>query len=176
MVSNTDPYNYSPERVHLQGKDRLFFPKKSLFDTHLYTVQGDELIGEMLNEMIYHPTSETVAREFREKISEMEQIKTIQMLAPTPHSTYFKTSKGTKVYLETTPDLGMYSGSFIHTETTSYTATKEHLMTFRSIEHGSFLGKDAPEEWLTAPLGATLVEILGTLGYDVNKNPKRERS
>ncbi|KAJ9059538.1 hypothetical protein DSO57_1001080 [Entomophthora muscae] len=149
------PFKYIPE---------------SLFDTHLYT--NETSLHAKLQELHSPPSSNQLNT--NDICSHTTVSELIRLLA-TPNSIYFKTTKGSHVYVETGPNVG--GGRASHIDTKKYHMTQDSLMIPYATMHGHTLKNfTRPEDWSTAPLGKLTLEVFETLGYTVNLNPDPNRS
>ncbi|KAI0243994.1 hypothetical protein L0F63_004271, partial [Massospora cicadina] len=167
---------------------------KTLFDTYLYTdlnkkhgFDGSPRIDEIIRPMDFNADLQ-YEPESLDKIPRMQQINQLSKLSSTQNSTFFflvldgqnstffKTWKGTKVYVETNlppPSLSLLS----HVDKLTYMFSKDYIMVHASIPYGYFLRDNSlDDDWVTAPIGEHTLEMLETLGYERNPNPMQERS
>ncbi|KAJ9076557.1 hypothetical protein DSO57_1024975 [Entomophthora muscae] len=145
--------------------------KESLFDAHLYT--KEESLHEMFEKL--HST-----RRYRQPLEMQfvcshETVHALKRLLATPDSIYFKTTKGSRVFVETNENVEVSRVS--HTNWGKYYTTLDFLMVPFAFLHGHVLKEfTRPEDWRTAPFGKLTLEVFETLGYTVNLNPDPNRS
>ncbi|KAJ9052721.1 hypothetical protein DSO57_1031471 [Entomophthora muscae] len=87
------------------------------------------------------------------------------------NSLYFQTKYGTKINLAT----GSEDDSPSHYDL-SYENTTDYLMVAGPYPHGYFLKFQNVTSWKTSPIGLKTIEVLETLGYELNPNPSRAKS
>ncbi|KAJ9068699.1 hypothetical protein DSO57_1026041 [Entomophthora muscae] len=153
------------------GKYILSYVPESLFDTHLYT--GDKPLHNMFQKL--HSTRSYNQPFNKETVCNNETALELKRLLVTPNSIYFKTTKGNRVYIETSRDLDGRKVS--HIDWGKYNTTLDFLMVRYTPLYGLTLKKfTRPEDWSTAPFGELTLEVFETLGYTLNLNPDPNRS
>ncbi|KAJ9073174.1 hypothetical protein DSO57_1019223 [Entomophthora muscae] len=158
-------------RTSYTGKYILSYVPTSLFDTHLYT--EDKPLHNMFQKL--HSTRSYPQPPNTETDCSNKTLLMLNKLLATPNSIYFKTTKGSHVYVETSLKLG--GDKTNHMDSGKYYTTLDFLMVPYGVYHGYNLKQfTRPEDWSTAPFGELTLEVFETLGYTVNLNPDPNRS
>ncbi|KAJ9086331.1 hypothetical protein DSO57_1005038 [Entomophthora muscae] len=151
----------------------LFFANS--FETHIYTRSGTKLTSfiERLNMKNQIPLGDPTSKKPQLTDYHLGITREIEALASTSEELYFKTFSGKKIILRTN---GKYKpGTSISHFDKRYEGTKETLMTedeslYYGVHDLEFDG------WRTSPFGPLTLEVLGTMGYQLNRNPLFENS
>ncbi|KAJ9086328.1 hypothetical protein DSO57_1005035 [Entomophthora muscae] len=159
---------------HYENTARIEFLDNS-FVSHIYTKDNKKLTSfiDKLNEEDQIPLGDPTCEKTQLTDYHLEITKKIEALATTSGGLYFKTKTGKKVLLETN---GEYEpGRSISHLDKNYDGSQETLM----IEDG-IPSKGVHDlelyGWLTSPFGPLTLEVLATMGYQLNPKPLYENS
>ncbi|KAJ9053874.1 hypothetical protein DSO57_1020182 [Entomophthora muscae] len=171
--ANLVPF-FITRRVHIQNTTVFKFYANS-FVEHIYTKDDVKLTS--LIDLYIEKEPFPVGSPSRWKVQPTEYhlgiAKKIEALATTKGGLYFKTLNGNKVILDTDGEYDFYSSVF-HLDQ-MYNETREALMT-KDLRLAKGIHNMEADGWLTSPFGPLTLEILETMGYQLNPKPIYEDS
>ncbi|KAJ9075677.1 hypothetical protein DSO57_1033662 [Entomophthora muscae] len=145
------------------------------FVSHIHTSKGKKLISyiDKMNDKKEMPLKDATCEIARLTKYHLDILKDVEGLATTRGELYFKTLYGNKVFLRTDEEYNP-GASLAHLDNL-YKGTRETLMT-ADAGHSEGVHELKDDKWLTSPFGPLTLEVLATLGYQINPKPLYENS